>query len=621
MEYCVHSADNAIVIRVIVFSPEETVMKQKSAIRMNHSTHTAVANRLFAVSVFAAYLALPVLAGVMPCHIAALLPFGQVAWAATAPTIPTGTAVAGYNDPGAQLSQSRDYMERQRVAQQIEEDQERQMAKVETEVREPEQGVSQVTFSLTKVETNSSEILTEAEIRNITDPYVGKTVSLQDLYNMTAAINKLYEDKGYTICKAYLPSQRIHEGVLRIKLLEGKTGNVVINGLRHTRRSYVTNRVKLEPGKIANEEELTNRLQRFNATNDVQLRILVHAGEKPGTTDYEIAAFEPVHNQSVSLIVDNNGYETSGRWREGIFYTVHSLTGQRDALRLNYLRSNGTDIIGANYSLPLNNVGTVLDFDYGANRTKIIKGSLKDVGVKGHAYAAGVTLRHPLCVDGTRRYEVGLQFLRQESRTDLGTKSERHKLIDDRRNTWAPYISFTHYGKSSVIYHKHTLAYTAFNNLNGTGNNYGTYRLDALYQKRYNGGQMLSGRFNAQVASENKNMSTSDLFYIGGNNSVRGYEESFLGGQQGFTASVSYMTPLDRKRVFNAFVFFDYGRVFGDEKTVLDNTLVSTGFGVTASYKNFFSSLTLGIPLKREFKSQTDKVDKGRIHFNCSLMF
>jgi hemolysin activation/secretion protein len=547
----------------------------------------------------------------LPERVAGLLPVEPAAWAASVPP-----------PAGAQLTQVRDYIEQQRVAQQIEEDRERQKSQVETNMQKPDESTAKVTFTLTQIQTDPSEILTEEEIKKITDSYIGKTVSLQNLYDMTDAINKLYETKGYAICKAYLPPQRIHEGVVQVKLLEGKTGNVTINGLRHTRKGYVSNRIKLEPGKVANTDALTDRLQRFNATTDVQLRILVHAGEQPGTTDYEMAAFEPKHNQTVSLYVDNNGYDSSGRWREGIFYVIRSLTGQRDALRLNYLRSKGTNIFGANYSMPINNQGTMLDFDYGTNTTEIVKGNLKDVGVKGHAYAGSITLRHPLCVDETRRYEIGMQYLYQKSQTDIGTKMNNYiKWVDDRRNTYAPFISFTHYGKSSVFYHKHTVAFTGFNNLDDSGDNYPAYRLDALYQKRLGGGQMLSGRLNAQVAGENKNMSSSDLFYIGGSNSVRGYEESFLGGQQGFTASLSYMAPLDKKRIFNAFAFVDYGRVFGNEQTVLDQTLVSTGLGVTASYKNFYSSLTLGIPLKREFKSQTDKVDKARVHFICSLTF
>ncbi|MBQ9697457.1 MAG: ShlB/FhaC/HecB family hemolysin secretion/activation protein, partial [Acidaminococcaceae bacterium] len=174
-------------------------------------------------------------------------------------------ASMGAVDSGAQLNQAREYMERQRIAQQMEEDQERQQTKVETETQKPEQSAAQVTFILTRVDTDPSKILTEAEIKAITDPYVGKTASLQDLYDMTAAINKLYEAKGYAVCRAYLPPQRIHEGAVQIKLLEGRTGNVTVNGLRFTRQGYVTHRIHLEPGKVANTDILNDELQRFNA--------------------------------------------------------------------------------------------------------------------------------------------------------------------------------------------------------------------------------------------------------------------------------------------------------------------------------------------------------------------
>ena len=574
-------------------------------------------------TVLAVFAFTPAVTTVLPENAAGSLSAESVAWAASPASGSNGSqplpGPASY-DSGVQLSRTRDYMEQQRVAQQIEEDKERKKSKVETQTVKPEESTATVTFTLKQVQTDPSEILTEEEIKKITDQYTGKTVSLQDLYDMTDAINAVYEKKGYSVCKAYLPPQRIHEGMVHVGLLEGKTGNVVINGLRHTRKGYVANRIKLEPGKVANTDALTDRLQRFNATNDVQLRILVHAGEKPGTTDYEISAVEPKSNHAVSLYVDNAGYETSGRWREGIFYTMRSVTGQRDALRLNYLRSEGTNIIGANYSLPVNNLGTMLDFDYGYNTTKITKGNLKSAGVKGRSYAAGLTLRHPLLVDDKRRYEVGLQFLHQNSYTDVSS----YRALDDTRNTYIPYISFTHYGKSSVLYHKHSIAFTKYDNLNNTGDSYAAYKLDTIYQKQLGGGQMLSARLNAQVASQSKNMSSSDMFYIGGANSVRGYEESFLSGSQGFNASLSWLVPLDKKRIFNAFAFFDYGRVFGNETTqaALDQTLYSTGVGLTASYKNFYSSLTLGIPLKREFESLLgQKVDRTRIHFNCSVAF
>lgn len=91
--------------------------------------------------------------------------------------------------------------------------------------------------------TDPSEILTDEEIQKVTDPYIGKTVSLQDLYEITGALNKLYAEKGFAVCRAYLPPQRIHEGQAQIKFMEGKTGKVTVQGLRFTREGYVTHRV------------------------------------------------------------------------------------------------------------------------------------------------------------------------------------------------------------------------------------------------------------------------------------------------------------------------------------------------------------------------------------------
>ena len=255
-----------------------------------------------------------------------LLPGTSVAWAE--PSLP----VVWQSDAGVQLNQAREYMEREATARRLEEDKEKQKAQVESNVKTPEEAASTLTFTLTKIQADPSEVLTEAELQKITEPYIGKTVSLADLYAITGAINNLYNDKGYMVCKAYLPPQRIHGGVVQVKLLEGKTGTVTLQGLKHTKEKFVTCRVPLKPGTVANTAALNKQLQRFNGTNDVQLRILVHAGKEPGTTDYEIAAYEPKQNQFVTVYLDNNGYETSGRFRQGLFYNIRSLTDRKSVV-------------------------------------------------------------------------------------------------------------------------------------------------------------------------------------------------------------------------------------------------------------------------------------------------
>ena len=548
------------------------------------------------------------------------LPGVSTAWAAPDP----GEIIRELqqNDPSLQLNQAREYMERQRIAQQIEEDRKKKRELVETDVKMPEETEAKLTFTLTKVETDPSEVLTEAELQNITAPYVGKTVALADLYAITGAINNLYNDKGYMICKAYLPPQRIHGGVVQIKLLEGKTGLVTLQGLKHTREKYVTARVPLKPGTVANTAALNKKLQRFNGTNDVQLRVLVHAGKEPGTTDYEIVAYEPKQNQFVTAYLDYNGYETSGRFRQGLYYNIHSLTGMRDSLRLNYLRSQGTNLYGLGYSVPVSKMGTRLDIDYSTNTTKIIKGEAKPLDVKGDAYAIGLTIRHPLRVDQKRRDEVGLQFMNQKSKT-------KWRSIDywteDKRNTFIPYISFTHYGDSSILYHKHSFPITRFQNTASgyweQNTNYISYQLNMLYQKKYKHGQMFSARLDGQMG-DSKDRPSSDLFYLGGSNSVRGYEESFIGGNKGAALGLTYQTPLNKKQNVHAFTFFDYGWVSNDnDKDASSYSAYSTGLGLSASYKNVYASVTLGIPLKREYGFTTKKVSNTRFDFVCSATF
>ena len=554
------------------------------------------------------------------------LPDGVAGWVPQAPVVFAADPFAAdpkfdRENPGVMLNQTREYLEQQRVMQQMDEDEARRKAQVEATPQSQEESTAQVTFALKAVRVDTSEVLAEAEVNAITAPYLGKTVSLQDLYAITGAINKLYADKGYMICRAYLPPQRIHEGVVQIHLVEGKTGLVTVTGLSHTRKGYVTHRIPLKPDKVANTAELNKQLLRFNGTNDVQLRIAVHAGEKPGTTDYEIMAYEPKDNNSVTVYLDNSGYESSGRFRQGVFYTMRSLTGQRDSLRLNYLRSRGTNMFGSGYSLPLNNRGTRLDIDYSTNTTEIKKGDLTDVGVKGHAYAASLTLRHPLRVDQKRRYEVGLQYLHQKSMTDLGTNTDsRINWVDDVRNTYIPYISFIHYGGSSIFYHRHSFPYTNWNGAYENQNDYLNYQVEAMYQKKYKHGQMFFGRLSGQLSSD-KDRSSADRFYVGGSNSVRGYEESYVGGNKGMSAGFTYQTPLNRKQTLNAFAFFDYGllkSIYNDGGTY---SLYSTGLGVSAGYKNLYASMTLGFPLKRSYDFTTEKANRTRVDFICSYTF
>lgn len=515
---------------------------------------------------------------------------------------------------GMQMERDRRDIEREQVREEIAEDEAARKSQVEQgEASSTENADTEIHFELKKVEWNPSAILTQEELQAVTDAYIGRQITAKDLLEMTDKITALYREKGYMTCGAVL-NRRIHDGVAKVRLVEGRTENVSVSGNRSTRENYITGRLGLKPGEIANIAKLNKDLRWFHGTNDIQLRVVIKPGAAEGTTDYEIIALEP-QNQTVTLYLDNDGYDNSGRWRQGIFYAMRSLSGYRDALRGSFIRSQGTKAWTMGYSIPLSQRGMRLDLNYSGNRTKITNGELKNLGVRGKAQSFSLNWRVPFYITAHSRHETGLQYIYQTSKTDWGYGSV--SWTDDKINRVIPYVSFTHYGNSSVFYHKHSFVFAKRRDIDGNSDSANLYRLSSFWQKRYGGGQFWQARLEGQWSSEDY-LASSDRFFIGGVTSVRGYEEGFIGGPKGMTANLEYHVPLDKARRFSLFPFVDWGTISG--VTGMEHrTLLSAGLGLEARYKQLYSTLSVGFPIKKDFYETS--VDSTRVDFSLSATF
>ena len=519
---------------------------------------------------------------------------------------------------GAQMERDRMAIERERIMEQIAEDEAAKKNKVEQgdSSSAAEEG-TEISFALQQVIWNPTEILTKEQIQAVTESYIGKQVALKDLREMTERITNLYRDKGYMTCGAVLPPQRIHDGVVEIRLIEGKTGQVTLTGNRFTRTGYIMDRMGLKPGEVANTEKLNRDLRWFQGTNDLQLRVVMKPGAEEGATDYDIMVFEP-KNQSVTLYMDNDGYKTSGRLREGIFYNMKSLTGQRDPLRAHFIRSKGTKAWALGYSVPISKKGMRLDLDYSGNRTEVVKGELKPLGVEGKSSSYSLTWRVPFHVTERSRHEAGLQYVHQTAKTELGHGTNLVvPWVDDKINRVIPYVSFTHYSKDSVFYHKHSFVWARRRDIDGASDTGKLYRLSSFWQKRNKDGQFWQARLDGQLGS-NDNLAASDRIFIGGVNSVRGYEEGFIGGDRGVSMGIEYHVPVDKEKRFFLYPFFDWGTV-GGVTAPEHNSLMSAGMGLEARYKHLYSTLTVSFPFKKDFYD--DKVSSARVDFSLSATF
>lgn len=518
---------------------------------------------------------------------------------------------ARYNDSGAQLNRPRQYLEYERLQQRLQE--EREAASIKAARPTPDEKAPDISFTLKSVDIPPSEVLPQKDFDEITSAYVGRDVTMQDLYEMVGRINALYVERGYITCRAFLQAQTIHDGQVHLDLIEGKTGEVTIEGDRSTNKGYIRSRLGLKEGKVANINGLNKDLLRFNGTNDAQLRIALKAGEKPGTTDYVITTLEP-QRTIFGVFADNAGNKTSGEYRGGFFWQDRSLTGNRDSLFLGTTWTEGTKTFSSSYAIPLTRKGLKAGIQYSTNSVHLTDGPLEPLNVRGHSYQYTFFLNQPITTTEKVKADVGLEYGYQHSRTDF----MHMPWVDDEIKTWNLYYERINYGKSSIFYQKHGCTFGKYTDISDENSDFRKYELTTLYQKIYRHGQSWTVRLDGQFTGDDY-LPSAALFYIGGLYSVRGYKESILSGDSGLLFSAEYSVPISKSRKTNFFTFLDYGDVWG-ESAFDDHTLVGAGIGIKRDFNDhFYASLALGIPLIRTI-NDVDQ-DGSRIYFALNSRF
>lgn len=525
-----------------------------------------------------------------------------------------------YNS-GAQLNQALDYMERERIAQQIEEDKARLRSQVDTSgTGDTDVQQSSETMLLKGVENNQSQVLEQSEIDAITAEYVGKDVTVSDLYRMVEKINLLYEGKGFVTCRAFVLAQEIKDNVIQITLIEGKTGEVSVTGNRWTNSDYITDRLHLTKGEIANVNTLNKDLLRFNASNDVQLRIAMKAGKEEGTTDYVLEAVEP--NQYMgSIWMDNGGSYTTGEFRTGMFFNARNVSGLRDSVGVGLIYTKGTWAGSANYSQSIGLSGTKFNMSVSGNSIKVVKGDYDILDIRGHSSAYNFSIVQPWIINAKARSEISLGFNHQESTTEL--RAINIVNTDNLINDYTLAFAATDYGSSHVFYQKHSLMWGKSRDAaNSDNREFRLYKFNSIYQKAYQHGQSITFKMDGQWTDMDY-LPTARQFYMGGSYSVRGYKENFKGGDSGVFMSAEYAVPLNKERTVTGYGFFDVAHSYGQttESDIADRMLSSVGLGVRATVdKRYYANVTVARPLKTHFSSDGD-ISKLRVNFMLSAQF
>lgn len=528
--------------------------------------------------------------------------------------INAGHAMAEEVDPGAVLNRSPENLEYYRLKKALQENTTEQDKETVLDNTQKTSNLTseagEVIINVTKLTTDPSEILSADEITAIIAKYEGKQLSIKDLNEAIKEFNELYVAKGYISARAILPPQKIVDGIVAIKLVEGRVGDIYVEDNKHTSNRFILNSISLQRGDLIKLDTLEKDAFYFNRTNDVQLRLELKPGKDFGTTDCVIKAFEP-ENDQLTLFSDNAGRNETGLYRFGMTYVNNSLFGHRDSLTLTPIWADGTLAGSVAYNIPIDTEGTRFGVSYSKNQTNIVAGPFQSLDITGDSSDIGFTLSHPYKVKQNYKLDGFAEWHLKTADTFFsGTE-----LLENDVKTAVVGFTVQSLEDKGFWYTRHDFT----RGIVEDGNNFFRYNFSMVRQRLLPHDRTLLIRVASQMTN-NHLLPTSDQFFIGGMSTVRGYREGILAGDKGYVLSTELGFPISQK--VQGFAFIDHGGAFAfvgnDDMDRHSDYLTSIGLGASINFsKRIAGKFAIGIPLR-----SIDDASHIRIHyFLQSILF
>ena len=223
----------------------------------------------------------------------------------------------------------------------------------------------------------------------------------------------------------------------------------------------------------------------------------------------------------------------------------------------------------------------------------------------------GFNISHPTVTTNNRREKLTAGMQQQHSETSVLGVGFVHD--DNRRYTLA--FDSLLLRKTDLFYYRPMFTYTYYKGIDRDLDS-AKFNLDAMWQKYKHNGDSITLQLSAQKAFEDF-ISSADRFYIGGVNSVRGYEESLMGADSGFNFKLDYAWHT-RVKGLRFITFADYAKISGDNAPD-DDEIYSAGYGLEYRKKLLTIAVTVGYALKRELNGT--KVDVSNVNLSVNYVF
>ena len=239
-------------------------------------------------------------------------------------------------------------------------------------------------------------VFSDAELQAIAAPYVGRSIGNAELEELRLAITRRYVEAGYVNSGAVIPDQDVSDGVITLRIIEGRLSEIIVGGANHFDPEFLRDRIALGAGPPLNVNRLQERMQLMLQDPQIErMQAQLAPGVERGEAVLRVDVAE-AKRFLAGIDFSNDRSPVVGEYQAEMFVTAHNLLGRGEAYTLRAARTEGLGDYEATFSVPLTARGTFLTLRYTQTRSKIVEAPLDqlDIGANSHQFDA--ILAHPI---------------------------------------------------------------------------------------------------------------------------------------------------------------------------------------------------------------------------------
>jgi hemolysin activation/secretion protein len=445
---------------------------------------------------------------------------------------------------------------------------------------------------------NANREISRSDWAEITQPAIGKTISIGELSKIADRLTQTYLDRGAITSRVILC--KTQEGLITFYSIEGSLEQVNITGLVKLDPNYVRSRLALATDTPVNANKLEDQLRLLRADplfSNVEASLQAGSGLGKSILNVRVTEANPL---KIDVTTDNYSSPSVGGERIGTSIDYRNIVGQGDSANLvyNHALSSGTDFFDFTYKIPVNPMQGTLQARIAPSSNQITIPPFQNSGYRGRSQFYELSYRQPLIRNPREEFALSWGLALQTGETFTGnTPTPLSFGADGQGVSKATVLKFGQdyvsrepngaWGAKSLLNFGVGIFGATINSQPTPDGRFFSWQGQLQRAQVLDSNQLLVAQLDAQLASNP--LLSIEQFVIGGGQSVRGFRQNVRSADNGVRLSVEDRITIQRDAAGTQTLalapFIDTGLVWNqannpDTQFPRQNFLAGIGLGV-----------------------------------------